>query len=72
MVHSKTEERFLLLGLRDRTNLCIVTHCYREADAIIRIISARPATKKEIKSSMEIEIAINSYLFYIINTWTKF
>lgn len=50
VVHSKIEERFLLLGLSDRANLCIVVHCYREADEIIRIISARPATKKEIKT----------------------
>lgn len=47
VVHSRVEERFLLLGLSDRASLCIVVHCYRENDEIIRIISARPATKNE-------------------------
>ena len=47
VIHSKVEERFLLLGLSDRANLCIVVHCCKENDEIIRIISARPATKKE-------------------------
>ena len=46
-VHSKDEERFLILGMSDRANICIVAHCYRKSDEIIRIISARPATKKE-------------------------
>lgn len=31
-------------------NLCIVSHCYRSDDNIIRIISARKATKNEIKT----------------------
>ncbi len=45
--HSGEEDRFLILGLSQRENLCIVSHCYRGADEIIRIISARKATKKE-------------------------
>ena len=49
-VHSKTEERFLLLGMSDRANLCIVVHCNRESDEIIRIISVRLATKNETKT----------------------
>ncbi len=28
-------------------NIRIVCHCYRESDTVIRIISARKATKKE-------------------------
>lgn len=45
--HSEQEERFLLLGMSKTAKVCIVCHCYRETDTIIRIISARKATKKE-------------------------
>jgi hypothetical protein len=46
--HSDHEERFLLLGMSEAANVCIVCHCYRESDAVIRIISARKAMKKEV------------------------
>ena len=45
--HSDSEERFLILGLSQAERLCIVSHCYRGNDDIIRIISARKATKRE-------------------------
>jgi len=45
--HSETEDRFILLGLSSSLRLLIVCHCYRENDDIIRIISARKATKNE-------------------------
>ncbi len=45
--HSDWEDRFLLLGVSSRTRLLLVCHCYRELDSIIRIISARKATKSE-------------------------
>ena len=45
--HSAEEERFIILGMSRRANLLIVCHCYREADCVIRIISARKATKNE-------------------------
>ncbi len=45
--HSEYEDRFLLLGMSEETNICIVCHCYRNDDTI-RIISARKATKKEM------------------------
>lgn len=48
--HSMEEERFLILGISKRENLCIVSHCYRGMDNIIRIISARKATKNETKT----------------------
>ena len=48
--HSAEEERFLILGITRKENLCIVSHCYRRNDEIIRIISARKATKHEIKT----------------------
>jgi len=46
-VHSIDEDRFLLLGMSETAKVCIVCHCYRESDTVIRIISARQATKKE-------------------------
>ena len=45
--HSEYEDRFVLLGMTDRADICVVCHCYRESDSVIRIISARKATKKE-------------------------
>lgn len=48
--HSAEEERFLILGITEHENLCIVSHCYRDGDNIIRIISARKATKNETKT----------------------
>ena len=45
--HSVEEDRFLILGISQKENLCIVSHCYREDDQIIRIISARKATRQE-------------------------
>lgn len=47
--HSQDEERFIILGLSYRANLLVVCHCYRESDTVIRIISARKATKTEAK-----------------------
>jgi uncharacterized DUF497 family protein len=47
--HSQEEERFLLLGRSSRMRLLLIVHCFREEDSIIRIISARKATKTECK-----------------------
>ena len=47
MTHSQDEERFLLIGLSENQRLLTVCHCYREDDTVIRIISARKATKQE-------------------------
>ena len=51
--HSDYEERFLLLGMSEMAEVCIVCHCYRESDSVIRIISARKATKKEVERYVE-------------------
>ncbi|MCI8932065.1 MAG: BrnT family toxin [Lachnospiraceae bacterium] len=48
--HSMEEERFLILGISKYENLCIVSHCYRGEDDIIRIISARRATRNEART----------------------
>ena len=45
--HSEHEDRFILLGLSSAMKLLVVCHCYRGADHVIRIISARKATKAE-------------------------
>ncbi len=45
--HSDKEDRFILLGLSTSANVCIVCHCYRASGSVIRLISARRATKKE-------------------------
>lgn len=45
--HSGDEERFLLLGMSTEARLLLVCHCERDAGNIIRIISARKATKHE-------------------------
>ena len=45
--HSDYEERFVLIGTSRKANLLTVVHCLRETETIIRIISARKATKNE-------------------------
>ncbi len=47
--HSEDEERFILLGVSVHKRLLTICHCYRETESIIRIISARLATKHEKK-----------------------
>lgn len=45
--HSETEERFLILGLSSSARLLVVCHCLRASETVIRIISARKATRTE-------------------------
>ena len=45
--HSAEEERFILLGLSATLRLLVVAHCYRQRDGVIRIITARKATRTE-------------------------
>lgn len=45
--HSDHEERFLMLGMSNLRGICIVSHCYRQNDDVIRIISARKADREE-------------------------
>jgi uncharacterized DUF497 family protein len=45
--HSDSEDRFVLLGLSSRLRVLVVVHCYREADTVIRLISARRADRLE-------------------------
>jgi uncharacterized DUF497 family protein len=48
--HSADEERFLLLGLGSSLRVLVVAHCYRAGGGVIRIISARRATREEENS----------------------
>ena len=45
--HSSDKDRFLMLGMSSVAKLLIVCHCERDQGAVIRIISARKATKRE-------------------------
>ncbi|MDO9598821.1 MAG: BrnT family toxin [Azoarcus sp.] len=45
--HSIDEERFVLLGYSSSLKLLVVCHCYRAEGRVIRIISARKATRLE-------------------------
>lgn len=45
--NSVPEERFLMLGFSDEARLLMVCHCERDQGGIVRIISARKATKNE-------------------------
>ncbi len=47
--HSIGEERFVILGITNKLRLLVVVHTYKENDDVIRIISARKATKTETK-----------------------
>jgi uncharacterized DUF497 family protein len=48
--NSDTEDRFLMLGMSNETNLLLICHCERDSGNSIRVISARKATKNESKN----------------------
>jgi len=48
--HSEDEEHFIMLGISEKLRILVVIHTFREADRVIRIISARKATRKEQKA----------------------
>ncbi len=45
--HSAEEERFLLLGMSRTLRVLLVVHCIRADGSVIRLISARKATRSE-------------------------
>lgn len=45
--NSEWEDRLLMLGLSAKLRILLVCHSYRKDDSVIRIISARKATKNE-------------------------
>jgi len=44
---AEDEDRFFLLGMSIRLRNLVVCHCYREAEEVIRIVSARKANRLE-------------------------
>lgn len=54
--HSVGEERWITIGQAQGGNLLVVVHTYVEMDAgrsVVRIISARPSTRKEARQYRE-------------------
>ena len=48
--HSELEEdRFLILGISNKSRMLMICHCEKQSGNVLRIISARKATKNEIK-----------------------
>jgi uncharacterized DUF497 family protein len=45
--HAEEEDRFILLGFSFRLRVLVVCHCFREAETVVRIISARKANRQE-------------------------
>lgn len=45
--HSDDEDRFIMLGISFKLRIVVVCHCYKESDRVIRILSARKATRTE-------------------------
>ena len=45
--HSEDEDRFIMLGLSVKLKVLVVCHCYRVEGRVIRLISARKATRQE-------------------------
>jgi uncharacterized DUF497 family protein len=45
--HSLDEDRFIMLGISSGARLLVVCHCERAEGDVIRIISARKATRNE-------------------------
>ncbi|MBI4211214.1 MAG: BrnT family toxin [Deltaproteobacteria bacterium] len=45
--HAHQEDRYVLLGMSHSLRMLVVCHCDRKNDSVIRIISARKATRRE-------------------------
>ena len=45
--HSQDEERFIMLGMSSTARMLVECHCERAEGEVIRIISARKATRGE-------------------------
>jgi len=51
--HSRDEDRFILIGRSYQLRMLVVCHCFRQSASVIRIISARKATRRERRFHME-------------------
>jgi len=57
--HGEAEERWVTIGRDSRGRILVIVHTFRESSARgrrIRIISARKATKREVRQYEEIEL----------------
>ena len=45
--HSDEEDRFIMLGMSVKLRTLVVCHCFRAEESVIRIVSARKATRTE-------------------------
>ncbi len=50
--HSQDEDRFIILGMSLKLRVLVISHCVRKGD-VIRIISARKATRHEAEHYWE-------------------
>jgi len=51
--HSDEEDRFILVGRSYQLRVLVVCHGFRRSASVIRIISARKATRRERRAHME-------------------
>jgi uncharacterized protein len=51
--HSQDEDRFIIMGQSEQSQMLVVVHCFRQDGSSIRIISARRAGTKEQKPYWE-------------------
>lgn len=47
--HSEKEDRYIAIGISIKSRTLVVVHCESEDGKLVRIISARKATKNEAK-----------------------
>lgn len=46
--HSDREDRYIMLGMSYKLQILVVVHAYRQSDEVIRLISARKASRNEV------------------------
>jgi hypothetical protein len=51
--HSESEDRFIRVGHSTRSRVLLVVFCERNRGRLVRIISARKATSREVKAHEE-------------------
>ena len=51
--HSDEENQFILIGRSYQLRVLVVCHCFRRSASVIRIVSARKATRRERRAHTE-------------------
>ncbi|OGQ90069.1 MAG: hypothetical protein A2289_13540 [Deltaproteobacteria bacterium RIFOXYA12_FULL_58_15] len=49
--HSTDEDRYIAVGVSEKSRVLLVVHCENETGSVVRVISARKATKQEQNSA---------------------